>query len=60
MVVPEVIINIQKKSSFHLVLCLRGGMHIFVETLIGKTITLDVEISDTMNKAKIQGKDGIP
>jgi len=35
-------------------------MHIFGETLIGKTITLDVDISDTMNKAKIQGKDGIP
>jgi len=35
--------NIQKESTLHLVLCLRGGTLIFVKTLIGKTITLDVE-----------------
>lgn len=46
------IINTHKKSSLYLVLCLRGGMHIFVKTLIGKTITLEVEISDTMNKSR--------
>ncbi len=36
---------------------LRGGMQIFVKTLTGKTITLDVEPSDTIDnvKAKIQG-----
>ena len=35
---------------------LRGGMQIFVKTLTGKTITLDVEPSDTIDnvKAKIQ------
>jgi len=35
---------------------LRGGMQIFVKTLTGKTITLDVEASDTIDnvKAKIQ------
>ena len=34
--------NIQKESTIHLVLRLRGGMQIFVKTLTGKTITLDV------------------
>uniref|UniRef100_A0A3P8T9L1 Ubiquitin-like domain-containing protein n=1 Tax=Amphiprion percula TaxID=161767 RepID=A0A3P8T9L1_AMPPE len=37
--------NIQKESTLHLVLRLRGGMQIFVKTLTGKTITLEVEPS---------------
>ena len=39
-------------SSVCATICFEGGMQIFVKTLTGKTITLEVESSDTINKRR--------
>jgi ubiquitin len=64
--------NIQKESTLHLVLRLRGGgtdgesssgkRNIFIKTLQGKTMPMEVLDTDTVGsiKAKITEKEGIP
>ena len=46
--------NVQKESTIHLVLRLRGGMQIFVKTLTGKDMTLDVEPTMSIEHLKKQ------
>ncbi|KAG6470859.1 hypothetical protein ZIOFF_071939 [Zingiber officinale] len=54
--------NIQKESTLHLVLRLRGGMMIKVKTLTGKEIEIDIEPTDTIDRIKerVEEKEGIP
>ena len=41
--------NIQKESTLHLVLRLRGGMQIFVKTLTGKTVSCRTAILSSLS-----------
>ncbi|KAG7361161.1 ubiquitin [Nitzschia inconspicua] len=49
-------------ATLHLVLRLRGGMQLFVKTLTGKTVSVEVEEGESIEdvKAKISEKEGIP
>lgn len=53
--------NVKSGSTIDLVLRLRGGMQIFVKTLSGKTITLEVDPFETVSsvKDKIEFREGI-
>jgi ubiquitin C len=54
--------NIQKESTLHLVLRLRGGMQIFIKAMTGKMVTLDcnqdMKVADL--KQQIYTKMGLP
>jgi len=52
--------TIQKESTLHLVLRLRGGMQIFVKTLTGKTITLTVDPMDSIDNVCLAIQDKVP
>eukprot|EP00741_Cyanophora_paradoxa_P009359 tig00000144_g9067.t1 len=54
--------NIQKESTLHLVLRLRGGIMVKVKTLTGKEIEIDVDPTDTIERIKerVEEKEGIP
>lgn len=54
--------NIQKESTLHLVLRLRGGISIKVKTLTGKEVEIDIEPNDTIERIKqrVEEKEGIP
>jgi ubiquitin C len=49
-------------TSLHSVLSVRGGMQLFVKTLTGKTVSIEVEEGESIEdvKAKIAEKEGIP
>jgi len=53
--------NVQKEATLHLVLRLRGGMQVFVKTLTGKDMTLDVEPTMMVEhlKKQISATEGI-
>ncbi|CAG9324048.1 unnamed protein product [Blepharisma stoltei] len=44
--------NIQKESTLHLVLRLRGGMQVIVSTLVGKKVTFNVDPLDMVDRLK--------
>ncbi len=54
--------NVGDDATLHLVLRLRGGMQLFVKTLTGKTVSVEVEEGESIEdvKAKIAEKEGIP
>jgi ubiquitin len=60
---PKVLEDLEKKVPVDdKILKLRGGMQLFVKTLTGKTISVDVEPDESIEslKSKISEKEGIP
>lgn len=59
---PAVLGHPSSSSALASTLSLRGGMEIFVKTLTGKTVSIEVEANESIEdvKAKIAEKEGIP
>lgn len=53
---------IRKDSKLNPILSIKGGVQMFIKTLTGKTIILEVERAESVDniKAKIQEQEGIP
>ena len=53
--------NIQNQSTIHLLLRLRGGIQLTIRCINCKKITIDAELTDSIEniKCKIQSKEGI-
>ena len=53
--------SLNNNKNFKKLLSIRGGMQVFVKTLTGKTISVDVEPDESIEslKAKIMEKEGI-
>jgi ubiquitin C len=49
--------NMKEASTPHWMRHLHQGMRIFIKTLTGKTVTLDAELSDTIDEIKDMVKD---
>lgn len=56
------LLSSKKTNDINRIMGIRGGMQLFVKTLSGKTISVDVEPDESIEslKAKIQEKEGIP
>lgn len=54
--------RVSDRGAMSKIVELRGGMQVFVKTLTGKTISVEVEPDESIEslKAKIQEKEGIP
>lgn len=54
--------SLTRQQSINRLLSVRGGMQVFVKTLTGKTISVEVEPDESIEslKAKIAEKEGVP